>query len=143
MSHENALRLKIYHLLELYNIIMKRRVILLIILIITLLSGMSLMSLLWYFDPYVYRVAAVLLWTFCFIWFIWGWVTLILYFVKKIYYRWDIGIYHVLSSMRQAFLFSLMILWIVYVIWLWIPILLPIILIIALIIFFELFIQNL
>ncbi len=121
---------------------MKRRVILLMILAIAVLSGMSLVSLLWYFDPYIYKVLAVVLLVISFIW-CFGWVaTLVLYFIKKIYFRWDVGMYHVLSSMRQAFLLCIMIWWIVYVIWLWIPALLPIILIAALVIFFELFIQN-
>lgn len=132
--------MKIFHLLENYK--MKRRVILLIILAITILSGMSLVSLLWYFDPYIYKLLAVVLLCFSFIGCL-GWiVTLVLYFIKKIYFRWDVGIYHILSSMRQALLFCIMIWGIVYIISLWIPALLPIILIGALVVFFELFIQN-
>jgi len=98
---------------------MKRRAILIIILAITILSGMSFVSLLRYFDPYAYKTLAITLLGISFIWCV-GWViTFILYFIKKIYFRWDIGIFHVLSSMRQAFLSCVMILGIVYILWLW------------------------
>jgi hypothetical protein len=143
MHLENVIILKIYHLLETSHNIMKRRVILLIILAITILSGMSFVSLLWYFDPYAYKILAVMLLSFCFTWFFWGIITLTLYFIKKIYFRGDVGMFHVLSSMRQWLLVCAMILGTIYVLWLWIPILLPIILIIAVGVFFELFIQNL
>ena len=122
---------------------MKRRVILLMILAISILSGMSFVSLLWYFDPYAYKILALFLLGLSFTWFFWWIMTLLLYFIKKIYFRGDIGIYHVLSSMRQSLLVCVMIMGSVYIYGLWIPMLVPLLLIAALIVFFELFIQNL
>lgn len=122
---------------------MKRRVVLLIILFIAIICAMSLFSLLLYFDPYDYKILAIILLLLSFFGSAWWILTLILYFIKKIYFRWDIWMFHILSSLRQAVLTCVMIWGIVYIISLWIPAMLPIILLMTLLMFFELFIQNL
>ena len=81
----------------------KRRIILFIILLIALISGLSFFLLLHYYDPYENKVLALTFFIGSIVLSFTSMVTLFLYMVKKIYYRGEVGIYHIRSSIRQSF----------------------------------------
>jgi hypothetical protein len=120
----------------------KRRFILLILLTIWILCSMSLVSLLLYFDPYLHKNLALSLMTVCFLGAVSSIVSLWIYFVKKIYYRGEVGMYHIMTSLRQSFFFAFFCLGSIVVLSLGIPSVLPIVLLFLSVIFLELFIQS-
>lgn len=67
------------------------------------MSGLSFFLLLHYYDPYENKMLAL-----CFL--VWSIIlsctssfTLFIYMIKKVYYRGEVGIYHISSSIRQSF----------------------------------------
>lgn len=130
------------YIIYLRTVKMKRRFILLIILVIAFLSMMSFVSLLLYFDPYISIRLSLTLLAISFIGSLWWIMTLLLYFIKKIYYRWEVWMYHIISSMRQSFFLCIWILWIVWMNFLDLPLLLPALLLWIGLIFLELFIKS-
>lgn len=122
---------------------MQKRLLLFIILLIFLVSSLSFILILNYFDPYLNPALAIFVIIFNFILAIASFMTLILYFIKKIHYRWDINLYHVKTSFRQWIFVSLIFLWVVILKIFWITLLVSIPLFIVLFGFSELFIKNL
>lgn len=108
-----------------------------------MISTTTLFLILNYLDPDIYKVLAISSLAFAFVLALSTFLTLILYFIKKIYYRWRVYIYHVLTSFRQWIFISLFFVWITFfkVIWAWL--LFNWWLLVALFVFLELFIQNL
>lgn len=83
---------------------MKKRFLLFIIFIIFLVSLTTLILILNYVDPYEFTWLWISSLLFSYVLTVSSIFTIIFYFFKKIYYRWDVYIYHVLSSFRQWFL---------------------------------------
>jgi hypothetical protein len=121
---------------------MKVRFILLILFITSLAGAGSFFSLLWYFDPYSSMKLSLLLLATSFTLMLLGILTLIIYFCKKIYYRWWVGMYHMYASLRQSVFFVFFILWVIVFVSYNIPIVLPVLLLLGILIFFELFVQS-
>lgn len=122
---------------------MKKRFLLFIIFIIFLFSLVTFVLLLNYLDPYEYKLLSIILMMFTFILGVSSLLTVIIYFLKKIYYRGRVYIYHVLSSFRQWFFIALFIVAMMIFNIIWVPIILTWFLLIIIFMFLELFIQNL
>ncbi len=122
---------------------MKKRFLLLIIFIMFLFSLITFILIINYLDPYQYKVFGLISIIFTFVLGLTSIITITLYFIKKIYYRWRVYLYHVLSSFRQWFFFSLFVLFMFFFYWLGVPILLTWVLLLIIFTFLELFIQNL
>ncbi len=133
--------MKIYHLHENYKML-KRRVILIIIFCIFIITSVSFGSMLFYFDPYQHKVLSLLLIGVCFTSMISTFIALIFYFFKKVYYRWDVWVYHIVTSLRQSFFLALLLMGIFMIQILGIPLLIPVMLLICSFLFLELFIQS-
>lgn len=121
----------------------KKRFILLIIFIIFAISLATFFLILNYLDPYEYKVTAIVSIITTFILWVSTFLTLLLYFLKKIYYRGRVYVYHVLTSFRQWFFVSLFFVSMVFFNILWASLPLTWFLLVILLIFLELFIQNL
>jgi len=122
---------------------MKKRFLLLIIFIIFVICLITFFLILNYLDPYEYKIAAMSSVIFTFVLWVSTFITLVLYIIKKIYYRWRVHVYHVLSSFRQGFFVSIFLVWMIIFYILWSSLILTWFLLFILFIFLELFIQNL
>ncbi len=122
---------------------MKKRFILLIIFIIFVISLATFFLILNYLDPYENRLTAIVSIITTFILGVSTFLTLFFYFLKKIYYRGRVYVYHVLTSFRQWFFVSLFFVSLIFFYILWASLLLTGFLLFILLIFLELFIQNL
>lgn len=109
---KNVFELKNKDLFENYNLKnMKKRILLLMILFIFVISLITFFLIINYLDPYrdvlvsiiTIWITSVLLWT--------SFFSLLLYIFKKVYYRWEIFLNHVFSSIRQWFLITSFIIW--------------------------------
>jgi len=96
-----------------------------------------------YLDPYQYKVLWLTSIIFTFILGLTSFLTLIIYFLKKIYYRWRVYVFHVLTSFRQSFLLTLFILSLIIFNNIWVPMIITGLLMFIIFTFLELFIQNL
>lgn len=122
---------------------MKKRFLLLIISLIFLVSFLTFILILKYLDPYSSKYMSIIFLSLSFLLTISSFLSLILYFVKKIYYRGNIGLYDVKTSFRQAFFIWLFIFWVIVFRIFWVWIFFTWILLFILFTFLELFIQNL
>ena len=122
---------------------MKKSFVLLIILVTFLLSFISFFLILNYLDPYSFPILAVSFLVFTFFAWLSSFFTLLIYFFKKVYNRWDVYIYHVKSSFRQAVFLTLFIIGSVIFYIFKAPLLVSITLLWILFIFLELFINSL
>ena len=121
----------------------KKRFILLIIFTIFFISSLSLFLILNYLNPFEHRFIAIVFVIITFVLSVSSFFSLFLYFFKKIYYRWEVFLSHVLSSFRQWFFISIFFIWIVFFKVVWVDLLLTWFLLFVLLLFLELFIQNL
>lgn len=122
---------------------MKKRILLFLLFIIFCLSAITFFMILNYFDPYEYRILAFISIIITFLLWWSSILALILYFVKKIYLRGKVYMYHVLSSFRQWFLFSLFCLGIIFLNIVSAPVVLTGLGLAFLLLFIEMFFQNL
>lgn len=122
---------------------MKKRFLLFIIFIIFVFSLITFVLILNYLDPYQYKVTAIVSITFAFVLWVSTFLTIIFYFFKKIYYRWRVYVYHVLTSFRQGFFVSLFFVWLILFNLMWASLIVTWLLLLIILIFLELFIQNL
>lgn len=138
-------RLKKLGLKILYNLncFMKKGLLLLIIFFIFIISSISFILILNYLDPFEYMILSISLLIFTFIFWLSSFLTLIFYFFKKVYFRWNVYISNILSSFRQWFLFCLYIILIFLFNYFWIWFLSLSILLFIFFILIELLIQNL
>lgn len=92
---------------------MTKKLLLLIVIFIFLLSSLTLFLIFNYLDPYrnelISLMTLVTSATLC----ITSFFTIFLYFFKKVYYRWEVFLSHIFSSMRQSFLINLFFLWLI------------------------------
>lgn len=121
---------------------MSYRIVLLTMFFTGVLSALSFFSLLLYFDPYTNKFLAFTLIILSYELMFINLLAFIIYFIKKIYYRGISGMYYIYSSLRQAFLISLLPLATVFFIAFSIPVLLPLLLFLALLMFIEIFISG-
>jgi len=92
---------------------MRKKILLLIILSIFILSSLTLFFIINYLDPYKNELVSVVTLTITVILLITSFFSIVLYIFKKIYYRWEVFLDHIFSSLRQSFLFSLFFIWVV------------------------------
>ncbi len=121
---------------------MKKKFLLLIIFTIFVISSISLFLVLNYIDPYNSPSLAVWFLVITFVLGLSSFLSMIFYFIKKIYYRWDVFIYNIKSSFRQWFFVSLFIVWTIVFYILNVSLFIPIILLFILFLFLELFISS-
>ncbi len=122
---------------------MKKRLLILILFVIFIISLVTFYLLLHYFDPYQNIVMWISFIIIIFLLLSTSFFTIILYFIKKVYYRWEVFLSHVIISFRQSFLLSIYILWLVYFYNLWTPVYLTWFLLMITILFLELLLKNL
>lgn len=121
---------------------MKKRFLLFIIFILFVVTSVTLILVLHYIDPYKNEALALSLFAFSFLFALSSFLTLVIYFFKKILLRGDVYIYHVLTSFRQGFFITLLLWWFLVFKVLWVWNILTFSLLSLIIIFLELFIQN-
>lgn len=121
---------------------MKKRLLLFIILLIFIFSSISFYFILNYLDPYEYKTFSISLIIISFILSVSSFLTLLLFFLKKVYYRWNVYVYNVISSFRQWFLISIFLIWLIIFNKIWAWIYLTWFLFFIFLFFIELFIRN-
>jgi hypothetical protein len=121
---------------------MKKKFLLFIIIIVFLISILSLILILNFVDPYSSWIIGIFSVIVSFVLGLTTFLTLFFYLFKKVYYRWDVFLYHVYSSFRQWFLISLFILLNIIFYFFSIFTVINIFVIFALVVFLELFIRN-
>lgn len=136
-----ALILRIYLIVLIYNMIQKR-FLLFMLLLIAIVSSLSSVSILIYFDPYVNMWLGIGLLFVSLYLSITSFIAIVLYFCKKIYFRWAVYVYNVVSSVRQASFIWAYILGITACSFLNIPLLIPAIFMCCMFTCLELFIRS-
>lgn len=121
---------------------MKKKFLLFIIIIVFLISILSLILILNFVDPYSSWIIGIFSVIVSFVLGLTTFLTLFFYLFKKVYYRWDVFLYHVYTSFRQWFLISLFILLNIIFYFFSIFTVINIFVIFALVVFLELFIRN-
>lgn len=121
---------------------MKKRFLLFLIFLIFVICSATFVVILNYLDPFEYTKIA--LWSLVFSYLFWlsSLLCLILYIIKKIYFRWNITIYHVLVSFRQAFFISVFFLILLFFNYYWASLIFTSFLTFIVLFFLELFIKN-
>jgi len=121
---------------------MKKRFLLFLIFLIFVICSATFVVILNYLDPFEYTKIA--LWSLVFSYLFWlsSLLCLILYIIKKIYFRWNITIYHVLVSFRQAFFISVFFLILIFFNYYWASLIFTSFLTFIVLFFLELFIKN-
>lgn len=122
---------------------MKKRFLLFIIFIMFVFSLVTFILILNYLDPYEYKTTAIISIIFTFILWISTFFSIFLYFIKKIYFRGRVYVYHVLSSFRQGFFISIFALALIFFNILSVSLILTWVVLLIILMFLELFIQNL
>lgn len=121
---------------------MKKRFLLFLIFLIFVICSATFVVVLNYLDPFEYTKIA--LWSLVFSYLFWlsSLLCLVLYIIKKIYFRWNITIYHVLVSFRQAFFISVFFLILVFFNYYGASLIFTAFLSFIVLFFLELFIKN-
>ncbi len=122
---------------------MKKNFLLLIILVIFLLSWLSFYMILNYIDPFANTKMAVFFLLIIFFSMLSSFLSIFIYFIKKIHFRWDVTIYNLTNSFRQASFITLFIIWVIIFDIFKAPMFLSTILLFILFLFLELFISSL
>jgi len=122
---------------------MKKRFLLFVITLIFIISFLTVILILKYLDPYTSNYMPITFLSISFLLTISSFISLVLYFIKKIYFRWNIGLYSVKTSFRQGFFMSLLIFFLIVFKIFWVWILMTSFLLLVFFSFLELFIQNL
>lgn len=122
---------------------MKKNFLLLIIFFILIVGILTWFFVLNYLDPYQNPVLWISFLIISFLLSFSSFLTFIFYFIKKIHYRWETYIWHVISSFRQWFFVSLNFLWLLLFKIISAPLLLSWFLLFLSTLLIELFIQNL
>lgn len=96
------------------NRFMKKRL-LLLILLFTFIVSVTTFYLTWnYIDPYEFPILGILLLGFTFTLGLSSLFAVVLYFFKKVYFRWKVYVQNILSSFRQGILISIFIMLVIY-----------------------------
>lgn len=121
---------------------MKKRILLTMLLIIFAVSSLTLFLILNYMNPYSsFTISMITIITTSLL-SATSFLTLFLYFFKKVYYRWEIFLGHIFSSLRQAFLLTTLIMAIIIFYAMWVASWETIWLAFLILIFIELLVQN-
>ncbi len=110
--------------------------------LVFIISMLILILIIKYIDPFNSNLGIIIFFISSFILSISSIIALIFYFIKKIHYRWEVLVNHIVSSFRQGFFISL------FFVWLWlfqrigVPFFFSGLLLFILILFLEFFIQN-
>jgi len=120
----------------------KKRLLLIIIFAVMVITSITTVLIMNYLDPYINTFMSVLFLLFSFILSVSCFFTILLYLIKKIHYRWDVYIYHVLISFRQWFFISLFFVWLILFHKLWASLFITWWLLLAMFVFFDLFLKN-
>lgn len=121
---------------------MKKKFLLLLILIIFIISWITLFLIFNYLDPFRNILVSVITLTLTFCITLTTFLTIIMYFFKKIYYRWEIFVMHIFTSLRQSLLISIFLVLIISFFRYWILSYVTILLLFLIFVFFELLFQN-
>ena len=121
---------------------LKKRLLLLIILTMCIISSITTILILNYLDPYINTIMSVVFLSFSFILSVSCFSTIVLYMIKKIHYRGDVYIYHVLTSFRQWLFISLFFIWLIVFHKLGAPLFITWGLLFVMFVFFDLFLKN-
>lgn len=121
---------------------MKKRFLLLIIFVMFLFTTGSFFVIINYLDPYQNLILWLITLIFSFLFSLSSFFSLIIYFIKKIYHRGNVYIFHVLESFRQGFFIGLFILGVLSFLSLWVLNFLTFFLLFIILFFLELFLQN-
>ncbi len=119
-----------------------KNILLIILILLFIVSSLILILTLKYINPFTANMGIIISMIISFILSISSVLSLIFYFIKKIHYRWEVLINHIISSFRQAFLISLFFVWLIIFYKIGVPIYFSWFLLFILLLFFELFIQN-
>lgn len=121
----------------------QKRIVILSLFVMCFFSTASFFSILNYMDPYQNPLLSSILLGISFIFSITSFLTVILYFIKKIYFRGEVSMYHIFSSLRQAFFINLVVLAYILLEMYAIPVLVPALVIATLFVLLELLWKNL
>lgn len=121
---------------------LKKRLLLLIIFTMFIVSTITMIMILNYLDPYTNGIMWIVFLVLTFILSVSCSLTILLYIIKKIHYRWDVFVYHVLTSFRQGFFISLFFIWLIIFNKLWASLLITWPLLFTMFLFLDLFLKN-
>ncbi|MBW7954861.1 hypothetical protein H3C61_03540 [Candidatus Gracilibacteria bacterium] len=121
---------------------MTKKFFLLIILSMFFISSLTLFLILNYLDPYRDEVVSIFTLAFSFTIFITSFFSIIFYILKKVYYRGEVFLSHIFSSLRQAFFLAIFILGIILFKIIGVFSLLTILLFAIILVFIEMIFQN-
>ncbi len=121
---------------------MKTNIFLTLIFVIFLISVTTLILVLNFMDPYSNRTISVITAGISFVLSVSTFFTFIIYFFKKIYFRWEVFLIHLFASLRQSFFIASFLLAILFFIPMWILTWLTWGLLLIIFLFIELLIQN-
>jgi multisubunit Na+/H+ antiporter MnhC subunit len=122
---------------------MKKRILLTMLLIIFAVSSFTLFLIVNYMNPYSsYTISMIAIITTSLLSST-SFLTLFLYFFKKVYYRWEIFLGHIFSSLRQAFLLTAYVIWLIIFNRIWVISFETAFLAFLILVFIELLVQNL
>jgi hypothetical protein len=121
---------------------MKKKLLLFIIIIVFLISILSLILIINFVDPYSSWIIGIFSVIVSFVLGLTTFLTLFFYLFKKVYYRWDVFLYHVYTSFRQWFLISLFTILNIIFYFFSIFTVINVFVNFALVVFLELFIRN-
>lgn len=98
---------------------MRKKILLLVLLSIFIISWLNLILIFNYLDPYRNETISFLSFLTMFFLFVTSFFSIILYIIKKVYYRWEVFLSHILSSLRQAILITILIIsiWVFFSLW--------------------------
>ena len=113
-----------------------------LILLVFIISWLMIFLILNYIDPFISNKIILFSFFVSVYFFISTFFTLILYFIKRIHYRWQVLLNHISSSFRQSSFIAIFIIGLWFFINMWTPIYFSSFLLFVLLIFLELFIQN-
>lgn len=88
------------------NMCMLKNILLLSLFVIFLMSLLTFFFIIHYLDPYKNTVLAVIAISLNVNFLLTSFFTLCIYFFKKVYYRWEVFVTHIFSSLRQGILLS-------------------------------------
>lgn len=115
---------------------------LIVLSLVSLISILILILTLKYIDPFTANKWILISLIISFVLLISSVLALIFYFIKKIHYRWEVLVNHIISSLRQWFFIAIFFVWLAIFERIGVPIYLSWFLLFILIFFLELFIQN-
>ena len=122
---------------------MKKSFLLFVIFLIFVFSSITFYMIINYLDPYNNKIISNIFISFTFITSISTFFTLILFFIKKIHYRWRVELFHVKTSFRQGIFIALFFVWTIIFKILNAPVVLLGFLLFIIIGFLEVLLQNL